>query len=182
MRLFLKSFGLQLCTEDASRLETSLDRLGTWIFIFSIFSRGLKLSATTEYCWLRNSSFVYFRLKFCLGIWFCGNRSSYFLLRITKIESKIVETMLWTSSNSQEERRIFKSIEWGKKKKNYVRMKSGIRKSGKSFEEYPRKPEWRKVFIKYCLLHMHRQAKISSHRKNYILEVSKQRINQKVNK
>lgn len=123
------------CGFFLSHLDSSTRRQlrnKSWDFVFHFPRRGLKYKIEaqlpTESHRLRNFSFVYFRRKFCLGIWFCGNLSSHFLLRITKIESKIVETMLWTSKLWT--RRIFKSIEW-KKKKKYVRMKSGKKKIGK---------------------------------------------------
>lgn len=99
------------------------DSVSNFLFIFPrIESRRLR----------NYPPFVYFRANSASEFDFAVIYHRFFLLRITKIESKIVETMLWTSKQASEEEEFWnQSCERGKKKKKYVRMKSGKKKIGK---------------------------------------------------
>lgn len=133
-------------------------------------------------------AFVYFRSEFCLGIWFCGNLSSLFPPNnkdrkqnsgnhaVNKQASKrrrriiILKSIVWTE---QEEEKICENEKW--KEENW---ENPLRKAPAEKRLKPSEGKFSWNFVYYTCTDEQR----SSHRKNYILEVSKQRINQKVNK
>lgn len=131
---------------------------GTQFLIFFLFSRGLSLVGFTT------PRFCLFQSEFCLGIWFCGNLSSLFSPPNNKDRKQNSGNHAVNKQASEEEEEFWnQSCERGKKKKKYVRMKSGKKKIGKILWGKPplrTTLEWRKVFTKYCLLHMHRRAEI----------------------
>lgn len=167
--------------------EIGSSKQGTPFPIFFLFSRGLSLVGFAI------PAFVYFRANSGSEFDFAVIYHRFFLLRITKIESKIVETMLWTSKQAskkkksfeinrvnaqEEERKICENEKWKEEnRENPLRKAPELQKA--TFEA---EAERRRRFSRNIVYYTCTGERSSSTRKNYILEVSKQRINQKVNK